>query len=637
MPLFNRVTREAKTRSLRFCHKSPHAGLLNSQVRGKLKSPLWTAIPFLVLFMFGWADFPLFCQAPRQPYRWLFDVPVPMRDGVNLAADVYLPSTKGRYPVLLDRTPYGKSSGRGEGIYFARHGYAVVVEDTRGRYDSGGKWYAFAHEPDDGQDTIAWAARQPWSNGKVVTIGASYNGIDQWLAAKRDNPALAGMIIGFAPSGLYTNGIYQDGTFRLGFLAWSVKTGRHVSSRQVASLPWLSLISSLPLESIAPGGFQAKFFRDWINHPNRDAYWQALSWKNIYSKLNIPVFLYGGWYDIFQMGTIENFLGIDHKSSPSARSAERLVEGPWGHGALGPRIGKVNFGPQTVVNLHAKELRWLDHYIRGLNNGAENDPRVQIFVMGRNQWEYEKNWPPSNIRWTKYFFHSQGHANTLNGDGTLSIDSPKNDEPDHYTYNPANPVPAHGGGNSPKTKPVIWGAMDQRAVEARKDVLVYTSDPLPYDCEVAGPITVHLFASSSARDTDWTAKLVDVAPDGFAMNLTDGILRARYRHSFAHPELLQPGRVYEYTIKAGYTDNVFLKGHRIRLEISSSDFFQFSRNTNTGNQPEKDSQFVPARQAVYHDRTRASYLLLPLVPRHETADAQGANSQPRCNRCQAAY
>jgi uncharacterized protein len=543
-------------------------------------------------------------------------VSVPMRDGVHLAADVYLPPSSGQFPVLLERTPYGKDGSRDEGIYFARHGYAVVVEDTRGRYDSGGEWYAFVHEPDDGQDTIAWASGQPWSNGKVVTIGASYNGIDQWLAAKRHNPALAGMIVGFAPSDLYANTVYPGGTFRLGMLEWSVATGRHVLSRQVSLLPWNSLIRSLPVESIAPGGFQAKFYRDWINHPARDAYWEDLSWKDIYSKLDIPVFLYGGWFDIFQAGTIENFLSIDQQSSPSARRAERLVEGPWGHGALGPKIGKVNFGSQTVVNLRAKELRWLDHYIRGMNNGAERDPRVEVFVMGRNTWKNEEDWPPSDIHWTKYFFHSHGHANTLRGDGTLSIDMPADDQPDHYTYDPANPVPSHGGGNSPKAKPVVWGAMDQRTVEARNDVLVYTSDPMPYECEVAGPVTVHLFASSSAQDTDWTVKLVDVAPDGFAMNLTDGILRARYCHSFPQPELLQPGRAYEYTLKAGYTDNVFLRGHRIRLEVSSSNFPHSSRNTNTGNQPEKDSEFVPAQQTVFHDPSHASYLLLPLVSRH---------------------
>lgn len=589
------------------------AVLMGWRPQAKMKRRLWIVLPSLVL-VFVSARSPLFCQTILPPVRWLFDVSVPMRDGINLAADVYLPRAKGRYPGLLKRTPYGKEGSQKEAIFFAQHGYAVVVEDTRGRYDSGGEWYPFMHEADDGQDTIAWAARQPWSNGKVVTIGASYNGMDQWLAATRHNPALAGMIVGFAPSDLYGNTVYQGGAFELGLLKYAVAMGYHVLTSQMSLIPWNRVIWSLPVESIAPAGFQPQFYRDWLNHPTRDAYWQAMSWENIYSKLNIPVFLYGGWYDIFQIGTIENFLNIDHQSSAYARSAERLVEGPWGHGAFGPVIGKVNFGPQSRVNLQEKELRWLNYYIRGVKNGAENDPRVEAFIMGTNVWKDEADWPPPNVRLTKYFFHSHGHANTLHGDGVLSINKPEEEAPDHYIYNPADPVPTHGGGNSPNSKPVIWGAMDQRIIEKRNDVLVYTSAPIPHDCEVAGPITVHLFASSSARDTDWTAKLVDVAPDGYAMNLTDSILRARYRYSFVHPKLLQPGHVYEFTINVGYTDNVFKRGHRIRLEISSSNFPRFSRNTNTGDQPEKDSHFVSARQTVLHDPTHASYLLLPVVP-----------------------
>lgn len=582
-----------------------------SQVKMMRKS--CPALSFLALII-GFMPLPVFCKTPPPSVRWIFDVSVPMRDGINLAADVYLPNRKGRYPALLERTPYGKEGNQREGIFFARHGYAMVVEDTRGRYDSGGTWYPFIHDAKDGQDTIAWIARQHWSNGKVVTIGASYNGMDQWLAATRPNPALVGMIVGFAPSSLYANTVYMGGAFKLNLLKFATAMGHHVLSSQMDLIPWHRLIWSLPVESIAPGGFQPQFYRDWINHPARDAYWQAQRWKSIYSKLNIPVFLYGGWYDIFQVGTLQNFLNIDHKSSAYAHSAERLVEGPWGHGAFGPRIGKVNFGRRSVVNLRVKELRWLDCYIRGVKNGAENDPRVEVFVLGKNKWKDKGDWPPAYVRLAKYFFHSRGQANTLHGDGTLSTNQPGEEAPDHYIYDPSNPVPTHGGGNSPHSKPIIWGAMDQRPIETRKDVLVYTSAPLSKDCEVAGPITVHLFAASSAQDTDWTAKLVDVAPNGFAMNVTDGILRARYHESFAHPKLLQPERVYEYNIDVGFTDNVFKKGHMIRLEISSSNFPRFSRNTNTGDEPEKDSHFVSARQTVLHDPGHASYLLIPVVP-----------------------
>ncbi|MGH9470086.1 MAG: CocE/NonD family hydrolase [Terriglobia bacterium] len=557
--------------------------------------------------------------------RWQFNVPVRMRDGVILAANVFLPEQRGRYPVLLDRTPYGKSGAtRSEGIYFAQRGYAVVIEDTRGRYDSDGTWYAFSHEAGDGQDTIAWAARQPWSNGRVVTMGASYNAMDQWLAAT-PNPALVAMITGFCPSDLYLTGAYPGGAFKLGvFLPWSVATGRRVLSGDTGLIQWPQVVRHLPVITAAEAaGYEQPFYRDWLNHPARGAYWQALSWQNTFRKLNIPVFLYGGWYDLFQQGTIEDFLKIDHQAGARARAGERLIEGPWGHGLYGPKIGDKDFGNKIVVDIRAKELRWLDHYVRGKSNGADRDVRVNLFVMGRDEWESVPDWPPASARPTRYFLHSGGRANMRSGDGSLDLSPPGKEHPDRFEYDPANPVPAHGGGNSPRLIAGIWGVMDQRPIEARRDVLVYTTPPQQQDLEAAGSVEVHLFASSSARDTDWTAKLVDVAPNGFAMNLTDGILRARYRTSWSHPQPLTPGKIYEFRIEAGFTDDVFLKGHRLRLEISSSNFPTFSRNTNTGNEPEKDTHFIKALQTVYHDAVHSSYVRLPLVP----AEPAGAISR----------
>jgi putative CocE/NonD family hydrolase len=545
--------------------------------------------------------------------RMVPNVPVPLRDGTILAADVYLPAETGRYPVLIDRTPYGKAGGKGEGVYFAPHGYAVVIQDTRGRYDSDGDWCAFTHEADDGQDTIAWAARQPWSNGKVVTMGASYNAMDQWLAATRDNPALAAMITGFCPSDLYGTTIYPGGAFKLGMMAWAIQTGRHTLLGVTAFLHWPDLLGHLPVSvALEEAGFNQPFYNDWIDHPSHDEYWRAMGWEGVPRNLNVPVFLYGGWYDLFQKGTMEDFLEIEHGANVATRSAERLVWGPWGHGMYGPVIGDMDFGKQIVVDLQPRELRWLDHYVRGVENGAERDARVDMFVLGRNAWEQMPDWPPSATQRVSYFMNSHGHANTLHGDGVLELTPPQEETRDQFTYDPANPAPTHGGGYSPRLVPGIWGVRDQRPVEERSDVLVYTSPPFPHDMEAAGPVTVHLFASSDARDTDWTAKVLDVAPSGYAMNLTDAILRARYRHSFEHSELLTPGEVYEFKIDGGYTDNVFLKGHCLRLEISSSSFPAFSRNTNTGNQPEKDAQFKVAHQTIVHGPGRASYLELQM-------------------------
>ena len=546
--------------------------------------------------------------AAEAKIRVLPNISVPMRDGTILAADVYLPAQTGRYPVLLERSPYGKAGGKGEAVYFAPHGYAVVVQDTRGRYDSDGAWYAFAHDPGDGQDTIAWAARQPWSNGKVVTIGDSYNAMNQWLAATRDNPALAGMIAGFGPSDLYSTTIYPGGAFKLGMMSWALQTGRHTLLGANDLIHWPEILGHLPVSSdLEQLGFHQPFYDDWINHPSYDEYWRGLGWVGVPKNLDVPVFIYGGWYDLFQKGAMEDFLGVERGAGAASRSAERLVWGPWGHGQYGPVIGDMDFGKQIKVDLRARELRWLDHYIRGLANGAEQDARVDLFVLGRNVWEQMPDWPPPAVQPVHYLLNSHGNANTLKGDGALSEDSPKEEIPDHFAYDPANPAPTHGGGYSP-AQAGMWGVRDQRPVEERSDVLVYTTPPFTHDVEAAGPVMVHLFAASDALDTDWTAKVVDVAPSGYAMNLTDAILRARYHNSFEHPELLTPGEVYEFKIDVGYTDNVFLKGHCLRLEISSSSFPAFSRNTNTGNQPEKDTQFKVAHQTIYHGPARASYL-----------------------------
>ncbi len=554
-------------------------------------------------------------QVPKPSIRWQFNVPVRMRDGVTLAADVFLPEQTGKYPVILIRTPYAKEGNQGEAVSFAQRGYAVVAEDVRGRFESDGEWYAFRNEAEDGDESISWAAQQPWSNGQVVTMGGSYLAIDQWLAATRLNPHLVAMVTLVSPSDLYADAIHLGGALELGTsLTWSIGTGRRTRLFEGLKLvSWPEIFRYLPVEWAAgTAGYTPRFYRDWIDHPARDAYWQGMSWREVYPKLGIPVFHVGGWFDIFQVGTLENFEKMAEQASPAARGAQRLVVGPWAHGAFGPKVGEVDFGPQSRIDLREKYLRWLDHYVKGVPNGAERDSPVEIFVMGSREWRKEPSWPPAEIRPTLYFLHSSGKANSASGDGALSGGVPEDEPPDRFEYDPANPVPTHGGGNCCSPQLLPWGPMDQREVEARRDVLVYSTPPLEENLEVTGPIEVRLFASSSARDTDWTAKLVDVAPDGFGMNLTDGILRGRFRQSFERSELLEPGKVEAFVIQAGSTSNLYLKGHRIRLEISSSNFPRFSRNTNTGNVPEKDRSFVVARQTVYHDRAHASSVTLPV-------------------------
>lgn len=567
----------------------------------------------LFLLVLGLPAVSLCAESAPPEVRTQFDVPVEMRDGVKLAADVYLPKQEGKYPVVLVRTPYGKQGAVHEGVYFASHGYVLVAEDTRGRFESDGRWYAFAHEADDGYDSIEWAARQPWSNGRVVTAGGSYMAIDQWLAATRLSPHLAAMLILVSPSDLYANTIHNGGAFQYGTaLTWSVGTGRHTNlNDQFKLIAWPEIFRRLPVQEAAQAaGYQPRFYRDWIAHAARDAYWKALGWDDVYSKLSVPVLNFGGWFDIFQEGTIENFLKMTRQAPDAVRGAQRLIVGPWAHMAWGPKVGDVDFGPQSKVDVDAKELRWLDHYVKGVANGAEKDPPIETFAMGINQWKSEDAWPPSDTRPVRLYFHSGGKANTADGDGVLSETPPGTEPPDHFDDDPADPVPTHGGGTCCSPQLIPWGALDQRPIEKRHDVLVYSTTAFETDFEVVGPLVVHLFASSSAPDTDWTAKLVDVNPSGFAMNLSDGILRARFRHSFQTPELLVPGRAYEFVVNAGNTHNVFRRGHRLRLEIAGSNFPRFSRNTHTGKVPETDASFTVAHETVYHDGARASYLLL---------------------------
>lgn len=556
----------------------------------------------------------LWAQAPKPPIRFRTDVLVPMRDGVKLAANIFLPEKVGKYPVIVVRTPYGRILGEKSGIYFAQHGYVVVSQNVRGRYDSGGEWYPFLHDADDGYDTIEWAAKQPWSDGKVATMGGSYLGIDQWLAASKAPPHLVAMVSIMSSASLYQNS-HTGGAFQLFLsLAWSMTECRRTANAEILLLDWPQIVRHLPvIDAGKDEGCVPQFYRDGIDHPDYGPYWQAQSWQDVYSKHPLPVMNVTGWYDLFQVGTIENYTRMMAHAPEHIRKAQRLIVGPWPHGVNLRKVGQVDFGPQAIIDLDGKELRWLNHYVKGEQNGEQTEPPVQVFTMGINQWKDYKSWPPAGVKMTDYYFHSGGSANTAAGDGALSTAKPDREKPDQFTYNPANPVPTYGGSTCCFPNIVPWGPMDQRKIESRDDVLVYSTPPLKQEVDLTGPITVHLFASTNAKDTDWTAKLVDVSPDGFATNLTDSILRARYRNSFVHPKLLEPGKVYEFTIPIGNTSDVFLKEHRIRLEISSSNFPRFSRNTNTGGQPETDAHYIVAHQTIYHDAAHASYVVLPVL------------------------
>ncbi|MGB6555708.1 MAG: CocE/NonD family hydrolase [Candidatus Binataceae bacterium] len=567
------------------------------------------------------------------------NIAVPMRDGTILRADLYRADTPEKLPVLLNRTPYNKAMPMVyamslDAFRAAEAGYNVLVQDCRGRFASDGVFNCFTDEARDGYDTIEWAARQPWSDGKVGTYGASYMGATQWLAATQAPPSLKAMVPSITASDYHDGWTYQGGAFALFFnVSWTMgalapaRLLRERANNPAVTQELIRTIGSIdtmleamkyrPLAEFPMFRAGAPYFFDWLKHPGYDDYWRALSIEENHAKINVPALNIGGWYDIFQGGTIRNYLGMRSRgASDAARAGQRLMIGPWNHAVpFANLVGAVDFGYQTgavSADVDGQHLRFFDQHLKGKNVSQASN--VRLFVMGINQWRDEREWPIPGAEMRRYFLHSRGRANSATGDGALSTDAPGNEPADSFLYNPLDPAPTAGGGLCCYPAALSGGAFDQAAVETRSDVLVYSTDPLAEDLEVIGPITLTLYASSSAPDTDFTAKLVDLGPCGLAKNLTDGILRARYRESQSQAKLLTPGNVAEFKIDMWSTANVFKAGHRIRLEVSSSNYPRFDPNPNTGHDLFADAEVRPAMQTVMHDRGFASYLTLPIVP-----------------------
>jgi uncharacterized protein len=549
-----------------------------------------------------------------------YDLKVAMRDGTLLSTDIYRPDTAGTFPVLLERTPYD-NYGPETGYYFAARGYAVVLQDVRGKYDSEGKFYPLANEAQDGFDTQEWCGSQPWSNGKVGTMGGSYVGATQWLPATLASEHLVCMFPVVAASDDYRHWIYDGGAFALSFNSmWGIMSiaARVGQDMGVEPLDWGSLFRTLPLSAI-PGkmGRRAPWFGDWLAHPLYDDYWKALSVARRYEQIRVPAFNFGGWYDVFLKGTLQNFNGMRERgATPEARSGARLLIGPWFHtSAARTKLGQVDFGAEAAVDERTLMLRWFDRWLKGEDNGLDREAPVKLFVMGENHWREFDSWPPAGVKTREYFFHSRRGANTVTGDGLLDTRAPvKSERADTYRYDPADPVPTLGGNDCCRETIVTQGPYDQRPVESRYDVLVFTSQPLERPLTVIGPVTVKLWAASSASNTDFSAKLVDVDPTGRAIDITSGILRAPLRNGFEKWEELTPGQPYELSIELRPTANVFLPGHRLRVDVTSSDFPRFDRNLNTpGAEFGSKTEIRTADQQVFHDPARPSRILLPVL------------------------
>jgi putative CocE/NonD family hydrolase len=558
-------------------------------------------------------------------------VPMKTRDGVTLRADIYHPVGEGKFPTLLQRTPYDKNNGAEFGRRAAARGYLVVIQDVRGRYTSEGEWYPFKHETEDGFDTVEWAAALPTSNGKVGMWGGSYVGATQMLAAIGHPPHLAGICPVVTASNYHENWTYQGGAFEQWFNeSWGSGLAQDTLNRAIRH-DTNALVGSnvLPLTQYPIFNINtprsgtdltralAPYFIDWATHTDYDSYWKQWSIEENFQNIQVPALHVAAWYDIFQGGSLRNYIGMrDHAGNPAARSGQNLLVTIGGHAGGGRNIGTVDFGPDAPeYDENNLTLEWYDYLLQGKQNSFATEKPVKIFVMGENKWRYEDSWPLERAKSTSYLLHSSGKANSSSGDGALSTSAANSAQPDTFVYDPANPVPTVGGPLCCDPTHLPAGPRDQKEVEARTDVLVYSTPPLDADTEVTGPIALDLFAASSAVDTDFTAKLVDVWPNGYAQNLTEGILRARYRESRNEAKLIEPGKVYEYKIDLWSTSNVFLKGHRIRLEVSSSNFPRFDRNLNTGKPAATDSQFIKATNTIYHDTKHPSALILPVVPR----------------------
>lgn len=551
------------------------------------------------------------------------NVPAEMRDGTILRSDVYRPSRPGTYPVLLCRTPYNKSGDvtGGLGGYgatarkLASRGYIAVVQDIRGRFASDGEWFwmfqdnSTTFDGQDGYDTVEWAAGLPDSDGQVGTWGHSYPSWCIWRLAETQPPHLKALFASGMASRLQDLNFGVLETCRR--LQWTyvmaVDARRRVGDESgprttdEANEHWYEVergkwIWYLPLGDIPDQAFSTltPLLKQYFKEQNKEFF----AFDETHHRVNVPTCQLTGWYDRL-IGTIDNFAGMEREGPESLRGQHRLIIGPWGH----------EVGPDADTTYPDAVSRWYDYQFKGIDNGIGSEPPVNLFVLVENKWRFEHEWPLARTQYTEFFLHSGGGANTVWGDGMISTSEPRSERPDEYDYDPKDPV------MSLMDISAQSAARDQRPLDERKDVLVYQTPPLQEDIEVTGPVVLKLWAASSAPDTDFTAKLINVDPNGLAVNLCYGITRALYRDGYDNPTLIEPGKPYEYTIRVNSTGILFRRGHRIRLDVSSSDFPNFDRNHNTGADYWSDVELRVAHQTVFHDLEHPSRLILPVIPR----------------------
>jgi uncharacterized protein len=557
----------------------------------------------------------------RGDRRNWWDVKVAMRDGVELSADIYFPAggaDGGPYPAVLARTPYDNQHPVyvADARHLADHGYAVVLQDVRGRHDSDGEWVPFRHEGPDGYDTVEWVAGQPWCTGRVGTWGGSYSGWSQWALAREKPPSLTTMVSSAAAGAWMQELPWHNGVLMLVTLGWlNLAGGRSVQNAALIE-DWPDIFRHLPVREMDSAlGRDLGTWRDWVDHPTLDDYWRELRLDDDFAHIDVPVLHVTGWYDADQPGALYFHAGM---STSSTRADDQyVVIGPWNHaGTRVPsrRTGDVDFGAAAEVNLRDLHRRWFDRWLKD-EPGEVLAQRARLFLTGANRWYDALAWPPPESTVTHWYLRSDGRANTLAGDGRLDTLPPESAEPaDRYTYDPADPVPAVVDENF-YAADAVETPLDRRFQHRRDDVLVYTGPAADTDVVLAGIPQLHLFATSDGTDTDWFFSLHDVSPTGSSMQLSEGRLRARFRDGLDREVLLEPGHTYEFAVAGTAVGHVLQAGHRLRLAVTSSDFPTWDRNPNTGAPIGTTSDWRVAVNSVHHAPGAASYVAVPVLPR----------------------
>lgn len=557
------------------------------------------------------------------------DVLTLMRDGVKLAMDLIIPNGDGPFPVILERTPYDKSSSRNPSTEnYARAGYVVALQDCRGRFNSDGHFDPFRQEHNDGFDTIEWIEQQDWCDGNVGMIGGSYSGQTQWYASAQAPKALKAIVPVEAPPGnLFLNEPMYGGVMLTCMVEWAALMGRRSFQHSVFADIYKEHRAYFDApninQAVEATGINCDWWREWIKHPNLDEFWESCGYEQHWPTITVPALNISGWWGLNFLGAPRNFKGMQTQgASAEAREGQRLVLGPWPHWVNGARrLNGQDFGPTAITGLGDYILKFFDYWLKGKKDKAlEKDARVHVFVVGANQWWEADNWPLPNTEPTALYLHSEGKANSHRGDGRVDFTRPGNEPADRFTSNPSDPVFSHWDLRN--------GPTDDRLLTERPDVLCYTSETLTEAVDVVGEVSAVLYASSSAKDCDWHVRLVDVHPDGTARFMCHGALRARYRDGFDKSVLLTPDEITRFDIDMTATGIRFLPGHKIRIEIASSWYNRFDRNPQTGveNWMCDDSEPVIATQTIVHTSKHPSHIILPLIKTKPTASARAPSS-----------